>query len=524
MTAEGEDRPVRFVARLSTSIKIFAVMTLALLPLGLIALLASLQANRSSDRERRADLNVAVSEASRKLGIELVSDMVVLGQGARVATFEPASVACARPEAIFAARPGRQVAFAIFGASDVPVCATRGFSIARPAVDLVDPKVRLRVANDALELVVPARGTSGVAVIRYPTATLTAFARLAGYNVPNRLRIDVEGQSLWLSEFETDAPLARTESASSVIGVAGATLDMSVARAPYSANEALVTFLPLLMWAAGAVVAFVIVEGLLIHPLKRLRQDVRALVPGAEMPRARSATPAIEIGELRGDFARFADRIAAREADLDRALADQVKLTREVHHRVKNNLQVIASLISLHARGAVGGASVAAAYATIQRRVDALAIVHRNHFAELEVSQGIGIRALLSELASNFRANATPGTPVASIAVTADATIVGLDIAMPLAFLFTELAEEAMQNRPGAPITVSGLTNADAMTGTLVMASPALIGEPHASAQTQRIVEGLARQLRAPLTHDREAGRYSIGFPIMREEKKSDEG
>src|SRR3546814_11954106 len=51
------------------------------------------------------------------------------------------------------------------------------------------------------------------------------------------------------------------------------------------------------------------------------------------------------------------------------------------------NLQVISSLINFHARGA-RTAEVVTAYASIQRRVDALAVVHRNHFAEMEENRG----------------------------------------------------------------------------------------------------------------------------------------
>jgi two-component system, sensor histidine kinase PdtaS len=81
---------------------------------------------------------------------------------------------------------------------------------------------------------------------------------------------------------------------------------------------------------------------------------------------------------------------------------------REVHHRVKNNLQVVASLLNLHARGAKTE-DASAAYASIQRRVDALAVVHRNHYAELEENRGVALKPLISELGANLRANAPAG-------------------------------------------------------------------------------------------------------------------
>ena len=72
---------------------------------------------------------------------------------------------------------------------------------------------------------------------------------------------------------------------------------------------------------------------------------------------------------------------------------------------MKNNLQVVASLLNIHSRGSPNE-EVAAAYASIQRRVDALAVVHRNHFAELEENRGVALKPLISELAANLRATA----------------------------------------------------------------------------------------------------------------------
>lgn len=515
MTDHGPATLARLVASLSTSVKVLAVMTLALLPLGLIAFLASLQAARSADAQRRADLNIAINEAGRKLGTELISDMLVLAQAARsAATDQAANEICSRPEAVFAARANRPVAFAIFSAGPMPVCKTPGARFEKPMNGLLDARPLLRIDRDMLELVVPANAFGSVAIARYPIRTLAAFARPTGYNNPYQLRVDIDGQSLWIVDTIGTAPLAGGESAIAVIGLSSATLEMTLARAPSAATSLAIAFLPLLMWAAGALVAFYVVERLLILPLKQLRQDVHRLAPGGVMPQPRGATPAVEIGELRHSFASFADRIAAREAELDRAFADQVRLTREVHHRVKNNLQVIASLISLHARAAAGNAAVTGAYATIQRRVDALAIVHRNHFAELEANGGIAVRALLSELSSNFRAGAMSGTKAPTITVSADAITVTQDIAMPLAFLFTELAEQAIDNDFSAGLKVTALADGAIATATLALSSASFIGPSQASPQAQRIVEGLARQLRAPLDHDAVVGRYAIQFPI----------
>jgi two-component sensor histidine kinase len=270
------------------------------------------------------------------------------------------------------------------------------------------------------------------------------------------------------------------------------------------------------MWASAATVAFYVVDRLLIRPLKLLRSGVATYQPGSARL-SLSRTPAIEIRELETSFTAFADRLAERERDLERALADQVRLTREVHHRVKNNLQVIASLISLHARDSVS-TDAGLAYASIQRRVDALAIVHRNHYAELEQNQGIDVKALLSELIGNFRANPKPASAAPSMTLASSPLYVAQDTAIPLAFLFTEIAELALFADPTAPIVVTIVTsvNTDAETASLDIASTAL-KQPNAGDRTSalRIIEGLARQLRAPMQFDAARHAYSIAFATI---------
>ena len=71
---------------------------------------------------------------------------------------------------------------------------------------------------------------------------------------------------------------------------------------------------------------------------------------------------------------RLEDAVATATADLQRALRHERVLLREVHHRVKNNLQVTASLFSLHMRRASPGS--AAELRSLRDRVEAMAAVH----------------------------------------------------------------------------------------------------------------------------------------------------
>jgi two-component sensor histidine kinase len=184
---------------------------------------------------------------------------------------------------------------------------------------------------------------------------------------------------------------------------------------------------------------------------------------------------------------------------------------------VKNNLQVVASLLNLHSRGSPNE-EVAAAYASIQRRVDALAVVHRNHFAELEENKGVALKPLISELAANLRATAPQAAAEMAIRLDIEPYYVNQDVAVSVAFLITELVEYAMF-RGAASVAISLCGAGGEGSATLNVESIGLAdGGPSndpLSDRFERIVTGLSRQLRSTIDRDPEAGRYSLAIAVV---------
>jgi two-component system, sensor histidine kinase PdtaS len=505
------------LADLPTSLKIFALMTAALLPLGLIALLASLQASRSADSARRADLRVALAEATRKLGTELGADIAVArGATEAMAVPEDARVACFRIDMTLAARATTRPRYALFGPDRAIACASNGFSPPPPPMQIIDAKPRLSFRGDGIGVEIVDPNGKGAISLSYSAAALGEVIRPIGLaGTPSVLLAD-QGHELALLR-GSQGYLAATDSFAAPVGLLGLSLAMTAERIPFTAVELLQAFLPLLMWASAAIVAFLVTDRLLIRPLLRLNAALAGLQPGARPVIPDLPTPAREIRGLAQTFDNAFDTIAAHEDRIAQALADQVKLTREVHHRVKNNLQVIASLISLHARGAPAGL-VADAYASIQRRVDALAIVHRNHFAELEENHGVSAKALIGELASNLRTGlaASGGAPPVSTSVAP--VHVSQDVAVPIAFLVTELVELSISEARGAAIIIT-LDAPDRTHAILRIGSSALTAiaeRPEgATPRYSRIIDGLARQLRANLEYNDKTKAYCIAIPIV---------
>ena len=279
--------------------------------------------------------------------------------------------------------------------------------------------------------------------------------------------------------------------------------------------DRLAVFLPMLMWVIAALLSWYLARQLLLVPLARLERAVSDYQPGGDsmvLPERLGA--ADEIRSLGSAFERAVDRIEQSEQQMAEALHGQQRLVREVHHRVKNNLQVIASLLNIHGRSANTPES-RAAYAAISRRVDALSVVHRNHFAEVEESRGIALRPLLTELGTTLKASA-PDSGGTAIQLEADSLHTTQDAAVAVAFFVTELIEFAMLQGTTKPIEIE-LKRVSELAASLTVSSDALVdsgAEPTSERkQFERVIGGLARQLRSPL--EQKLGRMSVNLPVF---------
>ena len=512
-----------WLARLPTGAKLFLILSLGLLPLALIAMTATLQTTRLSDAEGRARLRVTSTEAARAIAIELVGDMTALDAAAAALGSDPGDApSCARARGVFAQQSSTGARFAIADADGRVVCGSvlpairrirRGGGAITGAILTAGPDT-----DRGVLLSLPATQGSGTAQAFFPVATLAELGRPSSRATPFSAALVLDGDTLPLASISDAGAFDRLETMQTKLGIAGLSLATSTRSAPISSSFVVALLLPLIMWIAGAGVSWWVVDRLLIRPLRRLRASVAAFTPGDVIdPGSAGPLPATEIRELGDTFRAISRTVAIHEAGLAQGLVRQTKLTREVHHRVKNNLQVISSLINFHARGAPSP-DATAAYASIQRRVDALAVVHRNHFAENEVTRGLNLRTMIGELTANIRATA-PDDAALGITLEVEPLMANQDVAVAIAFLITEMVELAMNRDPAAQIRLA-LRAADS-DGRAVMrvVSRALIesDELRLLLKTRygRVVEGLSRQLRSPLHHDPLAGAFEIEVAVI---------
>ena len=513
--ADGSARGSR-LALAPTGAKIFLVISAALLPLAIIAFFATLSSTRETDQEVRSQMRVAATESARNLAIELVGDMTALTSAMNALAADHGDTpSCARVQGVFAQQAAIGTRFQITDTSGRLLCGA-DLHTAVPDARPGKPAAAILPGN-GLVIAVAGKRVRGAAF--FPASFLSSIAKPSGFpsDYEESIHIDDGEESLILRPLGRDGLLDTHHIIRSPLGLAGLEARFLMRAKVVTWSVLIAMTLPILMWAAAAGIAWFVVDRLLIRPLRTLRASVAAYRPGETIdPEVVRALPAQEIRDLGETFRSLSRTLKVHEDDLAAGLVRQTKLTREVHHRVKNNLQVISSLINLHARGA-SSAEAIRAYASIQRRVDALSVVHRHHFAEMEDNRGLSLRAVIGELSSNIRATAPEHSGI-GITLEVEPFLVSQDNAIAVAFLLTEIVELATSLQPASQIRITVRASDNPNVAILRVGAPSLIDgddlRTALAARYGRVMEGLSRQLRAPLHHDPLTGVYEIAIAI----------
>jgi two-component sensor histidine kinase len=132
------------------------------------------------------------------------------------------------------------------------------------------------------------------------------------------------------------------------------------------------------------------------------------------------------------------------EDGLRRALADRETLLREVHHRVKNNLQVISSLLALQVR-TLETDDARRALADTRMRVRTIAAVHER-LCESDDLASLDLGEYIRALVPSIMTSATGPAPVRRLEMHVDTVPVGLDDAVRCGLIVNELVMNAVKH------------------------------------------------------------------------------
>lgn len=497
-----------------TGAKLLLILSAALLPLGLALAWAARDSLEDANRANRAAAEEHGRAIARSIESLIARNALALSVAANRA-FRGGGDPCRAIAQSLALTPAIANRFILRGPDGRFVCRYGVFEPRREDLLVAPGDIRLWVSPNDRTVNYRVGVVEGMATGDLGLEALRAAAIDIGKDIH---RLSVSDDTNQLQIIAGDVPVrsgGRVLRTTHAIGRGQLRVHTAVALKRTTLFDQAAILLPLLMWVAAAALSWWLVRRSLIQPLSGLKAAVLAYQPGdqgLELPERLG--PAAEIREVGHAFERAVERIEESERQMSEALDGQRRLVREVHHRVKNNLQVVASLLNIHGRNAASEGA-RAAYAAIGRRVDALSVVHRNHFAEVEESRGIGLRPLLVELSATLRASAPDESRTMAIQLDVDHLYTTQDAAVATAFFVTEVVEFAMLEEPGTAIEIE-LRRVSELAARLTISSNALMtdgSKDEERKQFSRIIGGLARQLRSPL--DEKIGRLSVDIPVF---------
>lgn len=266
---------------------------------------------------------------------------------------------------------------------------------------------------------------------------------------------------------------------------------------------------------AGVGAAALALTGLLaFYFARRIGRDVQLLSRASQVLATGRKPPIREDGFLTREFATIADamlragnKLVERTQRAEQLAEERAMLVREVHHRVKNNLQMVGSLVHLHGqtmngigRDALDGLS---------RRIGEIAALHEQLYRGAQPDR-IDFAAYLAALCDRLAALSNRKI-VCDIDPSA-ASKLPVDIAIPLGLLLNELITNAAKHGGPAdmPVEVSARRSADGRGHALSVRDqgpglPADVTGAHSLGM--RLVRALAGQLQAELRFGSAEGR-----------------
>jgi two-component sensor histidine kinase len=203
--------------------------------------------------------------------------------------------------------------------------------------------------------------------------------------------------------------------------------------------------LPLLAFAAAFAAVWWTTETVVVRWLHYLQRVAGIYAKGRFSVRPQAAERApVEIGELARALSAMADTIAARDHALHDTLDQKDSLMREIHHRVKNNLQVITSLLSMQQR-ALTDPTARAAMSDTRQRINALALIYRALYQSPNLKR-VDIRYFLRELIAQLvNSEHEPGAGV-NTELDADDLVIDPDKLAPVALFAVEAITNAQKH------------------------------------------------------------------------------
>ncbi|HTE39001.1 MAG TPA: sensor histidine kinase, partial [Reyranella sp.] len=266
-----------------------------------------------------------------------------------------------------------------------------------------------------------------------------------------------------------------------------------------------------------------------VRPLRYIQDFAGRVAHGENVTLAPLQPWTPEMAEVAARVGEMAAAIASREQELKAGLEQRDHMLREIHHRVKNNLQMISSLLNLQA-GEIRSPRIRRFFGDAQNRVLTLSILHR-HLYERSSWSLVDFQQFISDLVRQISV-ARPGIerPTPRYQIRAPIMAVGPDTAIPVGLIVTEAVGRALNHDFSGvavpEIRIEAVEKEDGEAELViedngVETSRAVVGNGARGSFGLTLMSGLAMQLGGEAKiSSREGGgtRVVVTFPLPRDE------
>lgn len=478
-----------FVRGTSLQARVVILLAIAILPVGFVGIWQAVGTASEASRLEQERLVARTRNAAEEEKFLLAGAQGVLqGVAAAYATDGLSRKSCDQAMARITDSDPRYAIAAIILKDGVIACASR--EAPEPGVDALvsgwglpllsenemwissgAPSMDVTLVNIARRLFRDGEHVA-TAIVGVPTSLLKVFVRAEGREDFNMAILDWRGNLVadsvgtgpvdwWSEELRLERDFLNEEQIVTRTSASGAVRVYAIvpvvpgeffAVGSWSADELIedarsrtrqAVFYPAIVWLIALGVSYFAVHRLAVRHISYLRRVMMAFANGRRSVRAsgvRSAAP--EIAELGRSFDQLAAKIEQNEDDLEHSLEEKTTLLREVHHRVKNNLQLVISMMNMQMRRA-SDPRAREAIQGIANRVMSLASVHQLLY---QVGDLTAVRCdqLIREIVDHLIAS-DPRSQ--SVRLTCDLGPLELDAdrAIPLALITTELIINALK-------------------------------------------------------------------------------
>jgi len=202
----------------------------------------------------------------------------------------------------------------------------------------------------------------------------------------------------------------------------------------------LITLFSFFIMLAGSVVAIVF-SRLITRPILRLAHAAAAFGRGETIQEVIISSDD-EIGALAEIFNTMVDKRKQSEERLLGSLEEKKVMLKEIHHRVKNNMQVIYSLLNLQAKGIADNA-VRAMFEESRNRVGSMAMIHEKLYSSEDLAH-IDFKEYLQGLVAGIAA--TYKRDDIEFSIDMEPVFLDVNVGIPCGLIVNELVSNSLKH------------------------------------------------------------------------------